>query len=347
MFRYTMRRLLGLIPVVFGISLLVFLMLRLIPGDPTVAILGERAAPQQREQLRKQLGLDKPLFLNFTGEGDLFDTQYVSFVADFVRGDLGESILRKRSVTTELGERFSATAELTIAALFIAVVLGVSIGILAATRRGSMVDAGSMFIALVGVSIPIFWLGLMFQYFFAVNRHLLPISLRLDPELSRGFKNITGFYTIDGLLRGRPEITLNALYHLILPSVALATVPLAIIARMTRSAMLEVLNQDYIRTASAKGLSHRVVVLRHALRNALLPVVTIVGLQLGFLLGGAVLTETVFSWPGVGTWLVGGILGRDYPVVQGGVIVIALIFVLVNLLVDLSYAFLDPRIKYH
>jgi peptide/nickel transport system permease protein len=204
-----------------------------------------------------------------------------------------------------------------------------------------------MFTALIGVSVPIFWLGLMFQYLFSVNLKLLPISLRLDPELSRGFKHITGFYTIDGLLRGRPEITLNALKHLILPSFVLATVPLAIIARMTRSAMLEVLNQDYIRTAWAKGLAERVVVIRHALRNALLPVVTIVGLQLGFLLGGAVLTETVFSWPGVGTWLLAGIEGRDYPVVQAGVIIVALIFVLVNLLVDLSYALLDPRIKYH
>ncbi|HSH81620.1 MAG TPA: ABC transporter permease [Herpetosiphonaceae bacterium] len=347
MFRYTVRRLLGLLPVVFGISLLVFLMLRLIPGDPTTAILGERSSPEQRARLRKELGLDRPLFLNFTGEGGVFNTQYFDFVGDFVRGDLGESILRRRSVTTELSERFPATAELTFAALLIATVLGVSMGILAATRRGSLLDAGTMFLALFGVSIPIFWLGLMFQYFFAVNRHLLPISLRLDPELSRGFQMITGFYTIDGLLHGRPDITLNALKHLVLPATALATVPLAIIARMTRSAMLEVLHQDYIRTASAKGLTHRVVVIRHALRNALLPVVTIVGLQLGFLLGGAVLTETVFSWPGIGTWLLGGILGRDYPVVQGGVIVVALIFVLVNLFVDLSYAVLDPRIKYH
>jgi peptide/nickel transport system permease protein len=264
-----------------------------------------------------------------------------------IRGDLGTSILRRRAVAIELRERFPATAELTVASLIIASVLGITIGILAATRRGSALDAGSMFTALIGVSVPIFWLGLMFQYLFSVNLKLLPISLRLDPELSRGFKHITGFYTIDGLLRGRPEITLNALKHLILPSFVLATVPLAIIARMTRSAMLEVLNQDYIRTAWAKGLAERVVVIRHALRNALLPVVTIVGLQLGFLLGGAVLTETVFSWPGVGTWLLAGIEGRDYPVVQAGVIIVALIFVLVNLLVDLSYALLDPRIKYH
>jgi len=346
MFRYSLRRLLGMIPVVFGISLLVFLLLRLIPGDPSVAILGERASAAQKAALRKQLGLDRSLFLNLTGEGDIFDTQYLDFMGDLLRGDMGTSILRKRAVSIELRERFPATAELTIASLLIASVFGVTIGILAATRRGSALDAGSMFIALIGVSMPIFWLGLMCQYLFAVNFKILPISLRLDPALSRGFQNITGFYTIDGLLRGRPDITLNALKHLILPGFVLATVPLAIIARMTRSAMLEVLNQDYIRTAWAKGLRERVVILRHGLRNALLPVVTIVGLQLGFLLGGAVLTETVFSWPGVGTWLLAGIQGRDYPVVQAGVIVVALIFVLVNLIVDLSYAFLDPRIKY-
>ena len=346
MFRYTIRRVLGLIPVIFGISLLVFLMLRLIPGDPVSAILGERSTPQQREDLRRALGLNRPLFLDFSGDGNPFDSQYGTFMGDLAQGDLGQSILRKRSVRTELGERFPATAELTIAALLIASFAGVTIGILAATRRGSILDASSMLLALIGVSIPIFWLGLMFQYFFAVNLRVLPISLRLDPSLSRGFKMITGFYTIDGLLRGRPDITLNALKHLILPSVALSTVPLAIIARMTRSAMLEVLGQDYIRTAWAKGLGERVVILRHAFRNALLPVVTVVGLQLGFLLGGAVLTETVFSWPGIGTWLLGGILARDYPVVQGGVIVVALVFVVVNLFVDLSYAWLDPRIKF-
>lgn len=346
MFRYSLRRLLGMIPVVFGISLLVFLLLRLIPGDPTVAILGERASAAQKAAIRQQLGLDRALFLNFTGEGSVFNTQYLDFMGDLLRGDMGTSILRKRAVSIELRERFPATAELTIASLLIASGFGITIGILAATRRGSVLDAGSMFIALIGVSMPIFWLGLMAQYLFAVNFKILPISLRLDPELSRGFQNITGFYTIDGLLRGRPDITLNALKHLILPGFVLATVPLAIIARMTRSAMLEVLNQDYIRTAWAKGLRERVVILRHGLRNALLPVVTIVGLQLGFLLGGAVLTETVFSWPGVGTWLLAGIQGRDYPVVQAGVIVVALIFVLVNLIVDLSYAFLDPRIKY-
>ncbi|MBC8074504.1 MAG: ABC transporter permease, partial [Chloroflexales bacterium] len=231
-------------------------------------------------------------------------------------------------------------------ALLIAVIVGVGAGILAATRRGSVFDAGTMAVALLGVSMPIFWLGLLFQYFFGVWLGWLPISQRVDADLVRGFPAITGLYTIDGLLRGRLDITLNALKHLILPSVALATVPLAIIARMTRSAMLEVLSQDYVRTAWAKGLRDRTVVIRHAFKNALLPVVTVVGLQLGGLLSGAVLTETVFSWPGIGTWILRGIQGRDYPVVQGGVMFVALVFVLVNLLVDLSYALLDPRIRY-
>ncbi|GIV98550.1 MAG: peptide ABC transporter permease [Herpetosiphonaceae bacterium] len=346
MLRYTIRRLLGLIPVIFGISLVVFLLLRIIPGDITITILGERASPQQRAQLRQQLGLDRPLFLNLENPDELFDTQYVDFMGDLLRLDLGDSLLHRRPVLTELRERFPATVELTVTALFIAILLGVPLGIVAAIKRGSFTDASALIVALLGVSIPIFWLGLMFQYLFAINWRILPISTRLDPDLARGFQNITGLYTIDGLLRGRPEVTLNALKHLIMPAFVLSTVPLAIIARMTRSSMLEVLGQDYIRTARAKGLHGRIVIVRHALRNALLPVVTVIGLQAGLLLSGAILTETVFSWPGIGTWLLDAILGRDYPIVQGGVIFVALIFVIVNLLVDLSYAFLDPRIHY-
>jgi len=347
MFAYTVRRVLGLIPVLFGISFLVFLMLRLVPGDPAVIILGERATPQQLAVLRAQLGLDKALFLDFSGERGLFDTQYVSFVTRLLRGDLGSSIIRKTDVTTELRNRFPATIELALAALLIAVAVGVSIGALAATRRASLVDTGSMLLALGGVSIPIFWLGLMMQYLFAVNWRLLPISQRLDATLGRGFETLTGLYVLDGLLRGRPDITGDALLHLLMPAVALATVPMAIIVRMTRAAMLEVLNQDYVRTAWAKGLSERVVVLRHALRNAMLPVITVIGLQLGLLLSGAILTETVFSWPGIGTWLLEGVQGRDYPVVQGGVMFVATIFVVVNLAVDLAYAYFDPRISYN
>src|SRR6266508_2400744 len=346
MFRYTIRRVLGLIPVVFGISLVVFLLLRLIPGDPALLILGEHSSPEQRQQLREQLGLNRALLIDLSGQRSPFDTQCVSFMRDLLTGDLGDSIVHKRPVLTELRERFPATVELTVTALLIAVTLGVSIGIIAAIRRGTLIDALMLVIALLGVSIPIFWLGLMLQYLFAVNFRILPISLRIDLDLSRGFQFITGLYTVDGLLRGRPDITLNALKHLIMPGFVLATVPLAIIARMTRSAMLEVLNQDYIRTARAKGLRNQVVIVRHALRNALLPVVTVVGLQLGLLLSGAILTATVFSWPGIGTWLLEGIQGRDYPIVQGGVIFVALVFVIVNTLVDLSYIFFDPRIHY-
>jgi ABC-type dipeptide/oligopeptide/nickel transport system permease component len=346
MFRYTLRRVLGLIPVLLGISFLVFLVLRLIPGNPAITILGERATPRQVRELEIQLGLDKKLFFDFSGERNVFDTQYFGFMSQLLRGDFGDSIIRRTNVGDELRSRFPATLELTLAALMLAVLIGVPIGMIAAIRRGSWIDAGSVLLALIGVSIPIFWLGLMMQYFFAVNLQILPVSQRLDAEYSRGFQAITGLYVIDGLLRGRPDVTWNAIRHLIMPSIALSTVPLAIIARMTRSAMLEVLGQDYVRTAWAKGLRERVVVTRHALRNALLPVVTIVGLQLGFLLSGAILTETVFSWPGIGTWLYTGVQGRDYPVVQGGVIFVAFLFVIVNMLVDLSYALLDPRIQH-
>ncbi|CAN5428418.1 ABC transporter permease [soil metagenome] len=344
--QYILRRLLGIIPVIVGISLFAFLLLRLIPGDPALLILGEKATPAQWQALREQLGLNRALFVDFSGERPFYDTQYITFMGDLLRGNLGDSIVHKRPVFTELRERFPATVELALTALLIAVTLGMTLGLLAAIRRGSLVDTAMLLLALLGVSIPVFWLGLMFQYLFAVNLHILPISLRVDSHLSRNFQFITGLYTVDGLLRGRPDVTLNALYHLLMPACVLATIPLAIIARMTRSALLEVLGQDYIRTAQAKGLRGRTVILRHALRNALLPVVTIVGLQLGMLLSGTILAETVFAWPGIGTWLLEGIQGRDYPVVQGGVIFVALVFVLVNTLVDRLYVFLDPRIQY-
>lgn len=343
---YMLRRLLGLIPVVLGISFLVFMLLRLIPGDPAIAMLGERSTEPQRQQIREQLGLNKPLFLNTSGQGSLFDSQYVLFMTKLARGDLGTSILRRTPVSGELRAFFPATVELAIASMLIASIVGITIGVLAATRRGSLIDAGSTTIALVGVSMPIFWLGLILQYIFAVNLKILPISQRLDPSLSNSFQPITGLYVLDGILRGRPDVTVNALTHLVLPSVVLATVPLAIITRMTRSAMLDVLNQDYVRTARAKGLADSVVTMRHAFKNALLPIITIIGLQLGLLLAGAILTETVFSWPGIGTWILLAIQGRDYPVVQGGVMFVAIIFVLVNFLVDIFYAAFDPRIHY-
>lgn len=367
---YILRRLLGLIPVLLGVSFIVFMMLRLIPGDPATIILGERSTEVQRVNLRRQLGLDKALFFDFSGERNLLDTQYFNFMGGLLQGDLGTSILRRTSVSSELEAFFPATVELALAALTIATFVGIVTGVISATRRGSLFDAASMTVALVGVSMPIFWLGLMLQYLFAVNLDILPISQRVSPDLVRGFEQVTGLYLLDGLIPRCPngslpewaglvptcpngasltlrlDVTLDALRHLILPAITLSTVPLAIIARMTRSAMLEVLNADYIRTARAKGLQEYTILVRHALKNALLPVVTVVGLQLGLLLAGAILTETVFNWPGIGTWILNGITGRDYPVVQGGVMFVAFVFVIVNLLVDLSYAWLDPRIRY-
>lgn len=329
--RYVARRLLALIPTLFGVSFIVFMFLRLIPGDPATAILRENATAEQVDALNQRLGLGRPLH-----------EQYALYMSRVIRLDLGEGYFTRIPVADELGRKFPATAELALAAMAIATVLGLALGILAATHRGSLFDYGTMTLGLVGVSMPIFWLGLMLIYLFAVNLHWLPPSTRGEPpETIR-----TGLYTIDHLLAGDLGGWLTALRHLALPAFVLATVPLAVIARQTRSAMLEVLGQDFVRTAWSKGLRERVVVSRHVLKNALLPVVTIVGLQVGALLSGAVLTETVFSWPGMGTYVLEAINQRDYPVVQSIVLIFALIFVIVNLLVDLSYAWLDPRIKY-
>ncbi|PZA06634.1 MULTISPECIES: ABC transporter permease [unclassified Meiothermus] len=333
MWAYTGRRLLGLIPVLLGISLLVFLFLHLIPGDPAVVLLGERASPEQVEALRERLGLNRPL-----------PAQYVLFLRDLLSGDLGRSIFNLLPIRDQLASRWPATFELSLSAMLIAVILGVPLGILAAVRKNSLWDNISTIFSLIGVSMPVFWLGLLLIYLFAVNLHWLPPSGRISIEEGNTFKSISGFFLLDALLQ-RKALG-DVLSHLLLPALTLGTIPLAILMRITRSAMLEVLSQDYVRTARAKGLAERVVIFRHALKNALLPVVTIIGLQFGTLLGGAILTETIFSWPGIGLWLYEGILNRDYPVVQGGVVFVALVFVVVNLLVDLSYALLDPRIQY-
>ncbi|RTG93629.1 peptide ABC transporter permease [Thermus scotoductus] len=335
MWSYVLRRLLGLVPVLFGITLLVFLFLQLIPGDPAQAILGERGTPEQLAALREKLGLNKPLYV-----------QYLTFVKNILTGDLGTSAVSTIPVAEELKRRWPATFELALAATLVAVVFGIPVGILAAVRKNSLLDTLSMSLSLVGVSMPVFWLGLLLVYFFAVNLHWLPTGGRLSTDLAIDFRPITGFLVLDGMLALKPEVLMDALRHLILPALTLGTIPLAILTRITRSAMLEVLSQDYVRTARAKGLAERQVILKHALKNALLPVVTIVGLQFGTLLGGAILTETIFSWPGIGSYIYEGILNRDYPVVQAGVLVVATVFVLVNLLVDLSYALLDPRIQY-
>ncbi|RTI55586.1 peptide ABC transporter permease [Thermus scotoductus] len=335
MWSYVLRRLLGLVPVLFGITLLVFLFLQLIPGDPAQAILGERGTPEQLAALREKLGLNKPLYV-----------QYLTFVRNVLTGDLGTSAVSTIPVAEELKRRWPATFELALAATLVAVVFGIPVGILAAVRKNSLLDTLSMSLSLVGVSMPVFWLGLLLVYFFAVNLHWLPTGGRLSTDLAIDFRPITGFLVLDGMLALKPEVLMDALRHLILPALTLGTIPLAILTRITRSAMLEVLSQDYVRTARAKGLAERQVILKHALKNALLPVVTLVGLQFGTLLGGAILTETIFSWPGIGSYIYEGILNRDYPVVQAGVLVVATVFVLVNLLVDLSYALLDPRIQY-
>ena len=350
MTRYILRRILGLIPVLIGISLLVFTLTRIIPADPALLILGERSSPEARARLQTQLGLDRPLFFNPAGvaeTGDpraFFDSQYFSFVGGALTGDLGRSYFTRIDVRAGLTQRFPATFELAIVAMIFALVIGIPAGVIAALYRGTFVDTLMMIFALSGVSFPVFWLAIILIYIFAVNLGWLPPSGRLDVSLN--LQPVTGFYVIDGLLRGRPDISWDALRHLVLPGIALGTIPLAIVVRMTRSAMLEVLGQDYVRTAKAKGLRPHLVVNKHALRNALLPVVTVVGLSFGSLLSGAILTETVFSWPGIGRWIYDAISSRDYPIIQGGVLFVAFIFVMVNLIVDLSYALIDPRIQY-
>ncbi|MEE3717726.1 ABC transporter permease [Tumidithrix elongata RA019] len=334
MWLYILKRSLGVVPVLLGITLLVFCLLHLIPGDPAVVLLGERATPDQVASLRQQLGLNAPLPL-----------QYLAFLTRLVQFDLGQSIISGIPIIAELRNRVPATVELSVAATTVAIAIGMPFGILAAVRKNSWIDRLMMTGSLIGVSLPIYWLGLLLVYLFAVNLRWLPPSGRLSTNLEMNFQPITGFYVLDGLLRLDFTIFRDAIAHLILPALTLGTIPLAIIGRMTRSAMLEVLSQDYIRTAKAKGLSDRLVILRHALRNALLPIVTVIGLQFGTLLGGAILTETIFAWNGIGSWVYDGILARDYPVVQGAVIVIASAFVIVNLLVDISYSFLDPRIR--
>lgn len=332
MWAYTARRLLGIIPVLFGISLLVFLFLHLIPGDPAVVMLGERAEPERIAALRSKLGLERPLW-----------EQYF-FVGNLLQGDLGTSIFNQLTIKEQLVRRWPATFELATAATLFAVIIGVPFGILAAVRKNTIVDNLATSFSLLGVSLPVFWLGLLLVYLFTVNLQWLPAGGRLSIDVDALFQPITGFYVLDAL--AQPQTFWDVAKHLILPAITLGTIPLAILTRITRSAMLEVLSQDYVRTARAKGLTERRVIWRHAFKNALLPVVTIIGLQFGTLLGGAILTETIFSWPGIGSWIYEGILNRDYPVVQGGVIFVALVFVIVNLVVDLSYALLDPRIQY-
>ena len=334
MARYIVRRLILLFPILFGVSLAVFLVMHLFTVDPAEIILGQHATPDQVAIVREELGLNKPIYV-----------QFWDYISRAVRGDLGQSVITKTSITEELMKRFPATAELAVSAICIASVLGISLGVVSAVKQNSLFDYGAMVAALLGVSMPIFWLGLMMIIIFSVTLGWLPASGRI----AIGFKpeDITGLYLVDSLLTGDKEAFWNALKHLIMPALALGAYSTAIIARMTRATMLETIRQDYVRTARAKGLREPVVVVKHALRNALIPIVTVIGLQMGALLGGAVLTETVFSWPGIGSYIVDGIMVSDYPRVQGAVLLIGTIFVLVNLIVDILYCYLDPRIQHN
>jgi peptide/nickel transport system permease protein len=330
--RFVIRRLLLLVPILIGLSILVFLWIRALPGGPAQSLLGERATESTVREIEEQYGLDDPIHV-----------QYFRYVENVVRGDFGTSIRSRRPVSDELGERFPATIELALAAMLFSVVLGIPLGFFAAKRYGSIFDHGSLLASLLGVSIPIFFLAILLKYIFAIQLGLLPTVGRQDVLIN--IDHPTNFYVLDAIIAGNPEAFWDAIEHLILPAIALGTIPLAIIARITRASVLDVQNEDYVRTARAKGLAPRTVDRRHVLRNALLPISTIIGLQVGLLLSGAVLTETVFAWPGMGTWLVEAIENRNYPVLQGGILFLAVVFVLVNLLVDLSYALINPRIR--
>lgn len=333
MLSYIVRRLLMLIPVLIGMSLITFSIIHLIPGNPAQTMLGEQATPEAIRDLEEKLGLNKPYLV-----------QYGMYVKGLVQGDLGTSLRTKTPIAQELKPYLAATIELSIVAMLIATFIGVNAGIISAWKQNSWFDYTSMLIALIGVSMPIFWLALMQQWIFAQELGWLPAFGRMNPR--DPVEAYTYFYLIDTLIAGRLDQFWTVTKHLILPATALGTIPMAIIARMTRSSMLEVLRSDYIRTAKAKGAHQFVIIYKHGLKNAFIPVITVVGLQMGILLGGAIITETIFSWPGMGRYVFEAIGNRDYPVIQSGILVIATIFVLINLVVDLLYAYVDPRINY-
>lgn len=333
MFRFIISKLFYLVPTFLGITLIAFGFVRILPGDPVLLMAGERGVtPERYAQISAQLGFDKPLVM-----------QYFDFLGRLLQGDLGYSLATKKPVLTEFMALFPATVELGAFAIVIATLVGVPVGVLAAIKRGSWFDQLSMTTALVGFSMPIFWWGLLLIIFFSGILGWTPVSGRIS--LMYFFPPVTGFMLIDSLLSGQEGAFRSAVSHLILPSVVLATIPLAVIARQTRSAMLEVLGEDYVRTARAKGMPRRRVIGIHALRNAMIPVVTTIGLQIGVLMAGAILTETIFSWPGIGKWMIDSISRRDYPVVQSGLLLIAGLVMMVNLLVDLTYGLINPRIR--
>ncbi|MBS4196373.1 ABC transporter permease [Lederbergia citri] len=333
MLTYTIRRIFSLIPVLIGMTLVVFAIIHAIPGNPARVILGQRATKEAIAEVTKQLGLDQPWYI-----------QYFSYIKALLHGDLGVSLRTRGPINEEIWPFLAATLELTIAAMIIAIMIGVNAGIISAWFSKSWFDYVAMIFALIGVSMPIFWLGLMAQWAFSIELGWLPTTGRenvRDPVSA-----ITNLYLIDTLIQGRFDQFREVFKHLILPSMALATIPMAIIARMTRATMLEVMNSDFVRTARAKGLRMFWVVYKHSLKNAIIPVLTVIGLQTGLLLGGAILTETIFGWPGIGRYIYDAIGFRDYPVIQSGILITAAIFVLINLVVDLLYVLIDPRIKY-
>ena len=334
MIKFLLGKLAWLIPTFLGITIVAFGFVRVLPGDPVLLMAGERGiTPERYEQLMAQFGFDRPIW-----------QQYLEFIGRLFQGDFGNSLVTKKPVLTEFLTLFPATVELGLCAIVIATLIGIPVGVLAAIKRGSWFDQATMTTALVGYSMPIFWWGLLLIILFSGILQWTPVSGRIS--LLYYFPNATGFMLFDSLMSGEKGAFRSAVSHLILPSVVLATIPLAVIARQTRSAMLEVLGEDYVRTARAKGLSRARVVGIHALRNAMIPVITTIGLQVGVLLAGAILTETIFSWPGIGKWMVDSISRRDYPVVQGGLLLIAGIVMIVNLLVDLTYGLINPRIRH-
>ncbi|MDH3219580.1 MAG: ABC transporter permease subunit [Gammaproteobacteria bacterium] len=334
MFRFLLSRLMMIVPTFIGVTIAAFSFIRLLPGDPILLMAGERGVtPERRAELEQVMGFDRPLW-----------EQYLGFLGDLLQGDLGVSIVTKAPVLEEFLGRFPATIELSVIAIIFAVALGLPAGVIAAVRRGSIFDHTVMGVSLTGYSMPIFWWGLLLIILFSGILGWTPVSGRIS--FLYYFEPVTGFMLIDSLLSGQSGAFQSAVMHLILPAVVLGTIPLAVIARQTRSAMLEVLSEDYVRTARAKGLSPARVIGVHALRNALITVVTVIGLQVGVLLAGAILTETIFAWPGIGKWMIDSIFRRDYPSVQGGLLMIASIVMLVNLIVDLTYGLINPSIRH-
>jgi peptide/nickel transport system permease protein len=330
---YVVRRVLVAVPVLLGLTVVLFVFIHLLPGDPAAIILGERATEALKAAIRHDLGLDRPLY-----------DQYVLYLGQLLQGNFGSSAVDGRPVLGEFLARFPATIELAAAALLVAVGVGVPLGRFAASHAQGKGDSVATVVSLLGISIPVFVVGLSLQYFIGVQLHVLPVSGQLDPRID--VPDVTRMLLIDTLLAGRPDYFVDALRHLVLPAIALGTIPMASVARITRAAVLDVMHEDHVRTARAKGLTERRISSRYIMRNAWLPVVTVIGLQAGGLLGGAVLTETVFSWNGIGRWTVQAITNRDYLVIQGSILIIATVFLIVNLLVDIMYVALNPRIRF-